>query len=111
MAGAAVGGPGHKALHVLEGHATAINAVAVLPDGTVVTAGNDRVIRVWDLSSEACVGELCGHTDSVHALAVLPDARLASSDSTGSVIFWDPVSQERLATCEVGGHLRSLSCG
>jgi hypothetical protein len=32
---------------VLKGHGVAVNAVAVLPEGTVVTGSGDMTIRGW----------------------------------------------------------------
>ncbi|WP_228986768.1 WD40 repeat domain-containing protein, partial [Micromonospora sp. DH13] len=41
------------------------------PDGTIllVTAGGDRVVRLWDPNSLQPAGELHGHTDAVSAAA------------------------------------------
>jgi len=42
------GGP---LLQTLVGHGTWVRSVAVLPDGRVVSASEDRTLKVWDVNS------------------------------------------------------------
>jgi WD40 repeat protein len=72
-------------------HAGLKNAVAVLPDGRVVTGGEYRVL-VWDPAKpgagpvDAGPHQFC----RVGALAVLPDGRVVTGDYYGRVLVWDP---------------------
>jgi WD40 repeat protein len=74
---------------VLEGHGGSVIALAVLPDGRVVSGSDDRTIRVWDLARGAAPQVLEGHTGSVTALAVLPDGRVVSGSIDCTVRVWD----------------------
>jgi len=69
-------GPGELGRH--EG---GVGAVAVLPDGRLVTGGGGRVL-VWD-PAEPGTGpvELGRHEGGVGAVAVLPDGRLVTGGS------------------------------
>jgi len=94
-----------RLLRTLEGHIGSINAVAVTPDGKVVSASSDRTLKLWDLASGELLRTLEGHTQEVHTVAVTPDGRAVSgagncNDCTLKV--WDLASGELLRTLE--GH-------
>lgn len=64
-----------------------VTALAVLPDGRLVSGQDDGSIRVWTLDGGAA--ELLeGHTDWVRVLLALPDGRVASGSDDGSVRVW-----------------------
>ena len=65
-----------------------MNAVAVLPDGRVVTGGDDRVL-IWDMQSNS-PGSLLAC--SVYAFATslsLPEARLFIGHALGGISRWE----------------------
>jgi WD40 repeat protein len=61
----------------LNGHTSAVFALAVLPDGRLASGSGDMTVRVWDVRSGSCALMLSGHTGTVLSLAVLPDGCLA----------------------------------
>jgi len=90
-----------------------IYTLAALPDGRLLTASEETVIRVWDahtIAADAGAGApvaataaaagggdaaaatpallLEGHTSSTHALELLPGGRLASASWDGTVRLW-----------------------
>jgi cytochrome c len=79
----------NAAEQVLRFHDSAVNAVAILPDGRFITAGADAKIAIWRRGATAPETVLEGHTAPVVALAVSPDGQtLASASWDHSVRLW-----------------------
>ena len=78
--------------------------MAVLPDGRVVSGGEDGRVRVWDPAVPG-IGpvELGSHDGPVSAVAVLPDGRVVSGGSDGRVRVWDP-AVPGIGPVELGSH-------
>jgi WD40 repeat protein len=72
----------------------------VTPDGhRVVSASDDKMLKIWDFASGRILATLEGHAESVLACAVTPDGRRvisASDDKTLKV--WDLESRACLLT-------------
>ena len=74
---------------VMRFHDNAVNAVAWLKDGRIVTAGADAQIAVWTPGQQDPDKVLDGHEGPIAALAVSPDGKLIASASWDhSVRLW-----------------------
>jgi cytochrome c len=74
---------------VMRFHDNAVNAVAWLKDGRVVTAGADAHIAIWTPGRPEPDRVLDGHTGPIVGLAVSPDGKtLASASWDHSVRLW-----------------------
>ena len=71
----------NAAEQVLRFHESAVNAVAVAPDGRIVTGGEDGKIAVWRPGTTAPTTVLEGHTAPIVGLAISPDGRTVASAS------------------------------
>jgi WD40 repeat protein len=90
---------GERLIRSLGGHADAVIAVAVTPDGkTVATVNNGATptVRLINVETGRDRRRLVGHTGAVYALALSADGELvASAGFDKSVRIWDMDGQER----------------
>ena len=100
--------PGGPLIRTLEGHTGWVCAVTVTPDGRrVLSASQDRTLRLWDLESGETIRTLEGHADAVYAVAVTPDGRSAISGSgDGTLRVWKLETGQTIRTLQ--GHTSAL---
>ena len=91
----------------LHGHTGAVFAAIFHPDGQrIVSAGQDRVIRVWDPVNGDEVARLLGHTDYIFSLSFSPDGTtLASGSGDYTIRLWESERLGRRLDAE-RAHLR-----
>ncbi len=78
----------------LSGHADAVTAVVISPDGKwLVTGSADTTARLWNLTAAdpaASSIELVGHAKPITALAISPDSKLLATGSEDATVrIWD----------------------
>lgn len=89
----------------LDGHKSAIKALAVSPDTTTIASGSqDGLICLWNMENKRKVIELTGHTDEVTALAFSPiDSNLFASAGSDRVIhLWSVETNEAKIKIDAG---------
>jgi WD40 repeat protein len=82
-------------------------ALAALPGGRIVSAVDDRMLRVWDLASRQTLNVLEGHAAHVRAVASMPDGHIVSCSYDGTLRIWDPASKQSRNVLE--GHSEAVS--
>jgi WD40 repeat protein len=66
-------------------------ALALFPDGRIVSGGEDGAVLLWDLARPHDPIRFGGVTASaVNRVAVLPDGRIAAASCDGAIRLWDP---------------------
>ncbi|MCI0701584.1 MAG: hypothetical protein L0241_10920 [Planctomycetia bacterium] len=73
------------------GHTGPVTGLAVTTDGKfLVTCGEDKSVRVWEVTSGKQLRSFQGHMTKTTAVAVRPDGRqVASASNDGAVRVWD----------------------
>ncbi len=82
-----------------DGHAGAIACVAIAADGkTAVSGGDDKTVRVWDMSGSKPAVVLNGHEGNVRGAALSPDGRWAlSAGADRTVRLWQVAAGAEVA--------------
>ncbi|MGI8527166.1 MAG: c-type cytochrome [Pseudolabrys sp.] len=96
----------NAAEQVLRFHDGAVNAVAYLKDGRIVTAGEDAQIAIWTAGQPQPDSVLKGHTAPIAALAVSPDGKtIASASWDHTIRLWPVAGAPRV----LEGHSQSVN--
>ena len=90
-------------------HADTIFDLAVSADGKLLaTAGGDKLVKVWDLTTQTEVAKLEGHVAQVLTLAFNPDAtQLVTGGADHELKLWDLKTRERIGT--LGTHTDAIN--
>lgn len=80
-----------------------IRSVCFSPDGKYLATGaEDKVIRIWDLSTRRITKYLKGHEQDIYSLDFFPDGnRLVSGSGDRTVRIWDLVSGQCSLTLSI----------
>jgi len=89
---------------VLEGHTSAVAALAITPDAKrLVSVSNDNSIKVWDAATGKLVRTLEGHTGWVGSVVISPDSTRAYTAGGDALIrVWDIKTGQQVG--ELEGH-------
>lgn len=99
-----------RPLRRLEGHSSAVKALAMTPDGKrLVSGGDDQRVILWDLLRGQPLRAFRGHEHFVSSVALRSDGQLLLSGSWDrSVRVWD--ARKGQCVAELRGHTGIVTC-
>ena len=106
--------PSSRGNAALAGHTEWVSAVRFSPDPAspqVVSAGWDKLVKVWDFKSAAPQLQVnhLGHSGYINTIAISPDGTLcASAGKDGIVMLWDLNKHRHLYSLEAGDIIHTL---
>jgi guanine nucleotide-binding protein subunit beta-2-like 1 protein len=96
-----------------EGHTDWVSCVRFSPvpnQPTIVSAGWDKIVKVWDLTNCKLKFSLVGHTGYLNTVTVSPDGSLcASGGKDGVAMLWDLTEGKRLYSLDAGDIIHALT--
>ncbi|KAL6810020.1 hypothetical protein J3E69DRAFT_179767 [Trichoderma sp. SZMC 28015] len=89
-------------LQTFESHKKPVLSVVFSPNNQLLASGSsDDTIKVWDITSGACLQTLEGHKNSINSVIFCPNGhRLTSGSSDSTIRVWDIDSGVCLQTLE-----------
>ena len=88
----------------LKGHSKGVRSVAFSPDGKyVATGGDDKTIKLWEVSTKKVIKTLKGHISEVTAVAFSPDGKYIVSgdkEEDSSLKLWEVSSGREVRSLE-----------
>jgi len=79
-----------------KGHGSFVCSMVFWPDGRkLASSSGDQTIRIWDVTTGACLDVLRGHQLEVYRVALLPDGKLVSGSKDGEVCVWETSKPHR----------------
>jgi len=93
-------------------HTDWVSKVAFSPSAKmplIVSAGWDKLVKVWNLSSCKLRTNLVGHQGVVYTVAISPDGSLcASGGKDATAMLWDVNDGKHLYSLDAGGNTNAL---
>lgn len=97
-----------QTLMTLNGHSDAVTSVCFLPSGkTLVSASEDKTLRLWDVQSGECIKVMEGHRRKVQYVTCSQDGTIASASWDNTIRIWNALSGKCVHKLE--GHTRNVS--
>jgi len=93
------------------GHQGAVRSIAVEADrGTIVSGGDDGLVRIWDIASGAPLAPFMRHAEGpVHAVSLSSDGRWVLSAAESGAVLWSAENGELAGEISVNGAAVSVA--
>ena len=89
---------------ILSGHTKYVSCLEILPTGELASGSHDNTIKIWNITTGACVKTLKGHKNEsamamgIKCIKLLPTGELASSSLDNTIKIWNIKKGSCIAT-------------
>ena len=74
---------------VLHGHTELVRSITFSLDGTfLVSGGDDKIVKLWDVQTGGVVRTFCGHIYGIHSVAISLDCITIASGCRCTILLW-----------------------
>jgi WD40 repeat protein len=73
----------------LTGHTAPVIGICDFKENLIISASNDKTLRVWDLKTNKCIKILSGHEKAVSGVVKLDESHVISASLDATVRIWD----------------------
>ncbi|CCC70669.1 hypothetical protein NCAS_0F01850 [Naumovozyma castellii] len=105
-----------QCLATLLGHNDWVSQVRIAPTDqnddavTVISAGNDKMVKAWNLNQFQIEADFVGHNGNVNAVTASPDGTLiASAGKDGEIMLWNLAEKKAMYTLSAQDEVFSLA--
>jgi len=102
----------HVMNEATNGHTDWVTCVRFSPnveEPVMVSAGRDKLVKVWEMTNFTLKNTLKGHKSYVNAVTISPDGSLcASGGKDGVAMLWDLNEGKSLSSLDAGGEIYAL---
>ena len=78
-----------ECLQTLRGHTDSVRCIQALSEERIISASNDKTIRVWCLKTNSWVHTIYAHSEKVTGIEVLSNDQIASCSTDRTIKIWD----------------------
>lgn len=91
-----------KLIEILSGHLYCVTQIIERQDGTLISAGEDNLIKIW--KGETCINTILAHKNGVKSLIQTKDGIIVSGGGDSTIKFWDSKGNcIDMIECPIGG--------
>lgn len=90
---------------ILKGHKHIVDHIIVLPDNRIVSASQDRTMKIWN--NKKCQVTLTGHTDIITCLIYSSEGKIVSGSADTTIRIWNDNDNEYKI---LRGHTDKITC-
>ena len=106
-----------QCLATLLGHNDWVSQVRVVPNEkadddsvTIISAGNDKMVKAWNLNQFQIEADFIGHNSNINTLTASPDGTLiASAGKDGEIMLWNLAAKKAMYTLSAQDEVFSLA--
>jgi WD40 repeat protein len=88
---------------ILNGHSSSINSLALLPNNNIISASNDKTLKIWNIKTNHCLTTMENNGYELSSLIILANGNIATCSNDDQICIWSG-SYECIRTIKIEGY-------